>query len=110
MIIKGNFNVQPDWQADCCFQPEDYVTMKRMMLTGAILGFASGIGLAWHNGLPMQEAFWHACIGAYLGGMLLRWWGSIWFRGLRQSYQEPLRQLKIQLINHSQVGDHDHYA
>ena len=61
--------------------------MKRMMLTGAMVGFTGGFGVAWLREVPVQDAFWHACVAAYVVGMLMRWWHGVWVRGLRESYE-----------------------
>jgi hypothetical protein len=62
--------------------------MKRMMLTGAITGFACGFGFGWAREAPLENAFFHACVAAYVAGMLMRWWGGVWVRSLRESYEE----------------------
>lgn len=62
--------------------------MKRMMLTGAMTGFACGFGIGWARETPLEDAFFHACLGAYLVGMLMRWWGGVWVQGLRESCAE----------------------
>jgi len=62
--------------------------MKRMMLTGAIIGFACGFGLGWAREAPLEDAFLHACLAAYGGGALMRWWGRNWERSLRESCEE----------------------
>jgi len=36
----------------------------------------------------LEDAFFHACLGAYLVGMLMRWWGGVWVQGLRESCAE----------------------
>ena len=64
--------------------------MKRMMLTGAMVGMGMGFGLGWVRQIPLAEAFVHGCVAAYCGGLLMRWWGRIWFRGLREAYEERL--------------------
>ena len=64
--------------------------MKRMMLTGAMTGFACGFGFGWAREAPLEDAFLHACVAAYVAGMLMRWWAGVWVQGLRESHEEHL--------------------
>jgi hypothetical protein len=64
--------------------------MKRIMLTGAIIGFGLGLTLGWLRGSPASATFWQSCVAAYAGGLLMRWWGRIWFKSLWRSCEERL--------------------
>jgi hypothetical protein len=62
--------------------------MKKLMITGGLLGFVIGIsfGLLQHSGWP--SILWRASVAAFGSGVLMRWWGRIWVRSLQQAYQE----------------------
>lgn len=62
--------------------------MKLLMLVGAILGFGVGFGFSLLQQSPWPNMVWHACLAAYVSGMLLRWWGRTWERNLRLSLLE----------------------
>ncbi len=62
--------------------------MKLLMLLGAILGFAIGFAFSLLQQSPWPRVVWHACVGAYLAGMLLRWWGRLWEKNLRLALVE----------------------
>ena len=59
--------------------------MKSLMILGALIGFSIGIlfGLADHGRWP--TALWHASAAALIASVLLRWWGRVWVRSLRQA-------------------------
>ncbi|MEW6156426.1 MAG: hypothetical protein AB1813_03280 [Verrucomicrobiota bacterium] len=59
-----------------------------MMILGGLLGFTIGVGfgLAQSSGWP--SILWRASLAAYVGGLLLRWWGRVWARSLQQAHQE----------------------
>jgi L-asparagine transporter-like permease len=58
--------------------------MKRLMLTGAMIGFGIGIGFSWAQQGAGPSSLWRACVAACLAGWLMRWWGRVWLQGLRQ--------------------------
>lgn len=60
--------------------------MKIFMLTGALAGFALGIGLGLSARVDWPSMLWHASAGALGLGLLMRWWGGVWMR----SYYESL--------------------
>jgi hypothetical protein len=64
--------------------------MKLLMLTGAFLGFGIGIGFSWAQTSAWPDVLWRACAAAYGGGLLLRWWGRLWIRSLREVSEERL--------------------
>jgi hypothetical protein len=62
--------------------------MKFMMLLGGIIGFGIGIGFGLAESSPGPEALWRAAAAALVGGVLMRWWGRVWVRSLRQAQQD----------------------
>jgi hypothetical protein len=58
--------------------------MKLLMLTGAFLGFVIGAGFSWAETSAWPDVLWRAGVAAYVGGLLLRWWGRLWMKGLRE--------------------------
>jgi len=63
--------------------------MKRMMLTGGLVGFA----LATLGGLAAAEIDWallllRASVGALIGGVIMRWWAGVAGRCLLQAQLE----------------------
>jgi hypothetical protein len=55
------------------------------MLTGAIIGFALGLALGYAD---WPALLWHSCAAATALGLLMRWWGRVWLRGLHTSLLE----------------------
>jgi hypothetical protein len=62
--------------------------MKIFMLTGAMTGFAIGIALGFAGSAGWPSTLWHACVGAAALGLLMRWWGRTWTRGLRDALEQ----------------------
>jgi galactitol-specific phosphotransferase system IIC component len=62
--------------------------MKMLMLTGTAIGFLLGIALGLAAGTDWPSAFLHATAAAAALGLLMRWWGGVWLRGLRASYEQ----------------------
>lgn len=58
--------------------------MKALTILGAMIGLVTGLGfaLAARSGWP--EAFWRGIAAAVVGGLLLRWWGTLWIRSWYQ--------------------------
>ncbi len=63
------------------------------MLTGAVLEFAIGVSFGWFRQSTPQDVFWHACLGMYAGGMLMRWWGRTWIQNLREACEQKAAAL-----------------
>jgi hypothetical protein len=59
--------------------------MKLLMISGGLIGFLIGIffGMAQANEWP--AILWRASVAAFLAGVVLRWWGRIWIKSLRES-------------------------
>jgi hypothetical protein len=66
--------------------------MKLLMILGGLLGFLISIAIGLAEGTSWQSLMWRASVVAYVSGLLFRWWGRVWFQGLRQIHQERLAQ------------------
>jgi hypothetical protein len=66
--------------------------MKAMMLVGGLLGFLIGMGFALAQESEWPSALWRASIGAYLAGLLMRWWGRVWVNSIRQMQTEKMAE------------------
>ena len=62
--------------------------MKSLLLIGGLLGFVVGLAFSWVQRSPWPASFWHACVTAYLTGLLFRWWGRAWRKNLEQVLTE----------------------
>jgi hypothetical protein len=62
--------------------------MKLMMITGGLVGFSLGLGLGWVRDAAWPSILWRASVAAYLGGMLLRWWGKLWLKAWQAALQQ----------------------
>jgi len=58
------------------------------MILGGVLGFAMGLLFSWAQQGTWPASLWHACLAAYLAGMLMRWWGNAWRKSLAASLNE----------------------
>ena len=65
--------------------------MKLMLIIGGLMGFGIGVSFGLVHDKSLPSAIVHACIAAYVGGMLMRWWGRVWLRELRRSLEEESR-------------------
>lgn len=64
--------------------------MKMLMILGGLLGFGIGISLGLVRQSDWTSMLWRSALAAYGAGLLMRWWGSIWMRGLREVGEERL--------------------
>lgn len=62
--------------------------MKLFMISGAIIGFTLGLALGVSGQAEWPTMLWHACAAAAGLGLLARWWGKVWLRGLHVSLLE----------------------
>lgn len=65
--------------------------MKLLLLLGALLGFAIGVGLGLAHEKSLPSALVHGCIALYVGALLMRWWGRVWTKALQDSNRERSR-------------------
>lgn len=65
--------------------------MKSLLLLGGLLGFGIGISLGLVHEKSFPSALVHACVALYAAGMLMRWWGRVWMKALRESREEGRR-------------------
>lgn len=59
--------------------------MKKLMIMGGLMGFIIGFGFGWMNGVGWAAIFLRASVAALISGLLFRWWGRQWIRGLADS-------------------------
>ena len=62
--------------------------MKKLMIIGAMTGFALGMAIGFARQAEWPTMLWHACAAATALGWLMRWWGRVWIRGLRASIEQ----------------------
>lgn len=62
--------------------------MKVLMLTGAVIGFLLGIGLGIAGEVNWPSVFLRAAFAAVGLGLLMRWWGGVWLRGVQASHEQ----------------------
>jgi hypothetical protein len=67
--------------------------MKSLLLIGGLLGFGIGFAFSWMKENAWPSILWHACLSAYLTGLLMRWWGRAWIKGLSDATIERRAQL-----------------
>ena len=60
------------------------------MILGGLIGFLIGISFGIAQGSAWPAVIWRASIATFLAGILLRWWGAVWVKGLRQAHRERL--------------------
>jgi len=58
------------------------------MILGAIVGFLIGIGFGLAGSSPWPAALWRACAAAFVAAILIRWWGRVWLKSLRDSLHQ----------------------
>ena len=66
--------------------------MKLLLLIGGILGFGIGMAFSWAQASSWPSCLWHACLAAYLAGLMLRWWGRAWRRNLEIALSDDQSQ------------------
>jgi len=55
------------------------------MILGSVVGFLIAAGLGLSNGSSWPTILWRACAAALMAAILTRWWGRVWFQGLRDA-------------------------
>jgi hypothetical protein len=69
--------------------------MKLMMILGGMIGFGFGITVGVTQNSSWPTVIWRASAVAYVTGVLFRWWGGVWIKGLRAALVErPLESSK----------------
>lgn len=64
--------------------------MKMLMILGGLLGFGIGISLGLIQHSDWSSMLWRSAIAAYGAGLLMRWWGGVWMRGLKEVGEERI--------------------
>jgi hypothetical protein len=62
--------------------------MKALMIFGSVVGFLVAVGCGMANGSSWPNILWHASAAALATAMLTRWWGRVWFTGLRDALEQ----------------------
>jgi hypothetical protein len=62
--------------------------MKSLLLIGGLLGFGIGLIFSWAQESAWPASLWHACLAAYLTGLMMRWWGRAWRDNLEKALLE----------------------
>ncbi len=64
--------------------------MKMLMILGGLLGFGIGISLGLARHSDWASILWRSALAAYGAGLLMRWWGGVWMRSLKEVGEERL--------------------
>jgi len=64
--------------------------MKMLMILGGLLGFGIGISLGLARQSDWASMLWRSALAAYGAGLLMRWWGGVWVRGLKEVGEERI--------------------
>lgn len=64
--------------------------MKKLMMMGGLMGFLIGLVFGLAQGVTWPALFLRASVATLAAGLLLRWWGRVWIRGLQESYDQRL--------------------
>ena len=64
--------------------------MKKLMILGALIGFASGVIIGLAKGSPWPDVLWRSSVVCFIASYLFRWWGRVWLRSLHQAQIERL--------------------
>jgi len=62
--------------------------MKKLMIMGGLIGFLIGVSLGLVKGVTWPALLLRASVAALAAGLLLRWWGRLWIRGLHESFNQ----------------------
>ncbi len=62
--------------------------MKKLMIMGGLTGFLIGFGVGLINDVSWPALFLRASVAAFAAGVLMRWWGGVWIRGLQESLSQ----------------------
>lgn len=64
--------------------------MKPLMILGGLLGFGIGVSVGLVQQSDWPSILWRSALAAYGAGMLMRWWGGVWLKGLNEVGEERL--------------------
>jgi hypothetical protein len=73
--------------------------MKKLMLLGAFLGFLIGLSFGVLQETPWPSVLWRASVAAAAAGLLLRWWGNQWVRGLREAHAVKMASPALETVS-----------
>lgn len=59
--------------------------MRLLVIMGGLTGFAIGMLPGWLKHDEIAATLWRASVGAFLGGLLMKWWGRVLLQNLQQS-------------------------
>ncbi|HEY2951759.1 MAG TPA: hypothetical protein VGK40_04200 [Verrucomicrobiae bacterium] len=62
--------------------------MRLWMILGGQLGFLISLSIGVAQGSAWPNVIWRASVAAFAGGIILRWWGGIWMKSLRQAQHD----------------------
>ena len=68
--------------------------MKLLMIIGGLMGFSIGVGLSLIHGNSWPSVILRASIATCIAGFLMRWWGQVWMKSLKQALIERARAAK----------------
>ena len=66
----------------------DLTVMKSLMILGGFTGFVLGVFLGLLKDASWPTILWRSSVAALAGGVLLRWWGQIWMKCLREAQRQ----------------------
>ena len=65
------------------------------MIFGSLIGFVVAAGCGIANGSSWPNILWHASAAALATAFLTRWWGLVWFTGLRDAVEQRRQANRI---------------
>lgn len=74
-----------------------------MLMLGGFIGFGTGVILGVVQSGSWQDLIWKSAIAAYLGGLLMRWWGNLWVKCIKDS--ETLKRNAQQAITSTKTQE-----
>jgi len=59
--------------------------MKLMLMIGGLIGFGTGVMLGLAQSGSWQDIIWKSAVAAYIAGFLMKWWGKIWAKCIKEA-------------------------
>ncbi|MGC8744138.1 MAG: hypothetical protein ACP5T0_09705 [Verrucomicrobiia bacterium] len=59
--------------------------MKLMLMIGGLIGFGTGVMLGLAQSGSWQDIIWKSAVAAYIAGILMKWWGKIWVKCIKEA-------------------------